>query len=45
MHGATGLKFHNAIADPKVAEKHIYTKLCICNSFQVIGDFTHYGMY
>ena len=34
------------IADPKVAEKHIFTKkFSKCNSFQVTSDFTHDGSY
>ena len=42
---ARGLKFYYVIADPKVAEQHIYTKFSNCNSFQVISDFTHDGYY
>ena len=38
MPWATGLKFYYVIADPKVAELHIYTKFSKCNSFQVISD-------
>ena len=45
MPWATGLKFYYVIADPKVAEYHIYTKFSKCNSFQVTSDFTHDGSY
>ena len=38
MPWATGLKFYYVIADPKVAEQHIYTKFSKCNSFQIISD-------
>ena len=31
-------KFYHVIADPKVDEKHISTKFCKCNSFQVTTD-------
>ena len=34
----TGLKFYYVIADPKVAEQHIYTKFSKCNSFQITTD-------
>ena len=33
------------VAVQKVAEQCISTKFSICNSFQVISDFTHYGRY
>ena len=38
MPSATGLKFDYVIADPKVAEQHIYTKFSKCNTFQAIND-------
>ena len=38
MERATGLQYYYVIADPKLSEKHIYTKYCKCNSFQVTTD-------
>ena len=38
MPWATGLKFYYVIADPKVAEQHIYTKFSKCNSFAITTD-------
>ena len=34
------MQFYYVIADPKVAEQHIYTKFPNHNSFQVTSDFT-----
>ena len=38
MERATGLQFYYVIADAKVAEEHIDTNFCKCNSFQVITN-------
>ena len=38
MPWATGLKFYYVIADPKVADYHIYTKFSKCNSFPITTD-------
>ena len=38
MERATHLQFYYVIADPKVAEQHVYTNFCKCNSFQVITN-------
>ena len=43
MPQGTGLKFYYVIADPKLAEQHICTKFCKCNSFEATSDFTHDG--
>ena len=45
MQRATDLQFYYVIADPKVAEQHIYTIFSKCNSFQATSDFTHHGSY
>ena len=45
MQRATGLQFYYAIVDPKVANKILLRNSLICNSFQVISDFTNYGRY
>ena len=38
MERATGLQFYHVIADPKVAEQHMYTNICKCNSFPITID-------
>ena len=38
MEIATGLHCNCVIADPKVAEYHIYTNFCKCNGFQIITN-------
>ena len=32
---------HHIVAMKKVAEQHIFTKCCKCNTFEVISDLVH----
>ena len=34
-------KTHHIVAMKKVAEQHIFTKCCKCNTFEVISDLVH----
>ena len=38
MERATGLQLYNVIADPNVAEQHIYRNFCKCTSFAITTD-------